>query len=117
MADETKKKKGTTGLDRNVAAMLSYLLGWVTGLIFWATEKDKFVRFHAMQSIIFSLIITVLIFFFWNFILVFGVFFSWLIEIAGFAIWIVLMVKAYNGEEYKLPWIGKAVKKIVKDNA
>ena len=49
------KNLGTTstGIQPNVAALLSYLLGWVTGLIFFLIEKDnKFVRFHAMQSII-----------------------------------------------------------------
>src|SRR5213078_1778870 len=42
------------GMQPNVAAGLSYVFGWVTGLIFFLVEKqNRFVRFHAMQSILF----------------------------------------------------------------
>ena len=44
-------EKTSTGLDANVAAALSYLVGFVTGIIFLLVEKEnRFVRFHAMQS-------------------------------------------------------------------
>jgi len=47
------EKKSSTGLESNVAGLLSYLVGWITGLIFFLIEQeDEFVRFHAMQSII-----------------------------------------------------------------
>ena len=53
-------EKSSTGLDANLAAMLCYAIGWVTGLIFFVVEKDsRFVKFHAMQSIIVSLALTV----------------------------------------------------------
>ncbi|MGQ9498541.1 MAG: hypothetical protein ACUVSP_09715, partial [Desulfotomaculales bacterium] len=42
----------TSGLQKNVAGLLSYVLGWLTGIIFFIIEKDPFVRFHAMQSIL-----------------------------------------------------------------
>ena len=46
-------QKTSTGLDANVAAALTYAIGWVTGLAFLVMEKDnRFVRFHAMQSTI-----------------------------------------------------------------
>ena len=46
-------EKTSTGLQENVAGLLCYVLGWVTGLIFILIEKEnKFVRFHAMQSIV-----------------------------------------------------------------
>ena len=46
-------QKTSTGLDANVAAALTYAVGWVTGLAFLVMEKDnRFVRFHAMQSTI-----------------------------------------------------------------
>ena len=46
--------KSSTGLDENVAALLSYIFGWISGLILFLVEKDsKLVRFHAMQSILF----------------------------------------------------------------
>src|SRR6185437_14644116 len=45
--------KSSTGLDENIAALLSYIFGWVSGLIFFLIEKDsRLVRFHAMQSIL-----------------------------------------------------------------
>src|SRR6202008_4933503 len=53
-------EKSSTGLDANLAAMLCYAIGWVTGLIFFVLEKDsRFVKYHAMQSIIVSLAFTV----------------------------------------------------------
>src|ERR1700727_3750405 len=41
----------TEGLEENVAGLLCYVLGWVTGLIFFLIDKRPFVRFHAAQSI------------------------------------------------------------------
>ena len=46
-------EKTSTGLDENVAGLLCYILGWITGIVFLVIEPDnKFVRFHALQSII-----------------------------------------------------------------
>ena len=51
--DQVDLGKSSTGLDAKVAGLLCYVVGWVTGLIFFLIEKEnKFVRFHAMQSII-----------------------------------------------------------------
>ena len=104
-------EKTSTGLDENVAGLLSYALGWVSGLVFILLEKEnRFVRFHAMQSIIvFGFFNIVGMFFFWI------PFLGWLAGGLAFALWIVLMVKAYQGEMYKLPvagdlaekWLGK----------
>ncbi|MDP3142898.1 MAG: hypothetical protein Q8N14_02985, partial [Candidatus Omnitrophota bacterium] len=45
--------KTSTGIEPKVAGLLSYLLGFITGVIFLLIEKEnKFVRFHALQSII-----------------------------------------------------------------
>lgn len=98
--------KGTTGLPKNTAAALSYGLGWVTGIVFLLIEKDPFVRFHAMQSIITFGLLTLL-----NFVPLIGWVLSPLIWIAGFVLWLVLIYKAYQGEEFKLPWIGQFAKK------
>ena len=104
MADEIKPP--STGLNQNVAAMLCYLAGWVTGLIFFLIEKDnKFVRFHAMQSIITFGGLTAL-FMFAAFIPVLGWMLFPILGIVQLVLWILLMVKAYQGEKFKLPVIG-----------
>ena len=104
-------EKTSTGLDENVAGLLCYVLGWVSGLVFILIEKEnKFVRFHAMQSIIVFGALTVA-----NFILswipVIGGFLVWVIGLLGLVLWIVLMIKAYQGATYKLPWAGNLAEK------
>ena len=49
-----------TGLPKNTAAALSYVLGPITGVLFYVLEKDPFVRFHAMQSIVVFVLLFVL---------------------------------------------------------
>ena len=95
-----------TGLPKNTAAALSYVLGWLTGIIFLLIEKDPFVRFHAMQSIITFGILTLL-----SFVPVIGWILSPLVMIVGFVLWLVLIFKAYQGEEFKLPVVGEFAKK------
>ena len=101
-----------TGLQPNVAGLLCYVLGWVTGLIFLLIEKeDKFVRFHAIQSIIVfgALTIAEIILGILGLIPFIGILFwivSWLVWLLGVVLWIVLMVQAYRGERYKLPFSG-----------
>lgn len=97
-----------TGLPRNTAAALSYILGWLTGIIFLLVEKDAFVRFHAMQSVVIFGGLTILMM-----IPVIGWVLSPLILIAGFVLWLVLIYKAYQGEEFKLPWVGNWAKKLL----
>ena len=96
-------EKTSAGLAENVAGLLCYVLGWMTGLIFILIEKEnKFVRFHAMQSILVSGALTVLSWIpFINFV-------AWIL---GLILWIVLMVKAYQGAKFKLPWVGNLAEK------
>jgi uncharacterized membrane protein len=100
-------EKTSTGLDANVAAALSYLFGFVTGAVFLVLEKkDRFVRFHAMQSALAFGGITV------GSMLVGAIpligLLAWALIIPGSAIlWLVLMFKAYQGEEFKLPIVGQ----------
>lgn len=102
----------TTGLTSNVAGALAYLFGFITGILFLVLDpykNDKFVRFHAFQSIltfvvIFALEIVLgilsgpLVFILWILWPLFG--------LAIFVLWIFLMYKAYNNEKFKLPVIG-----------
>lgn len=115
--------KGSSGIDPKLASLLSYLLGIIGGIVFFIIEKDdKTVRFHALQSIAFFIA--------WGaayFVLqivaivigqvsdclgaIFGLI-AWLgIGIGGLIVWIMLMVKAYNGEKWKLPVIGDIAEK------
>src|SRR5689334_519368 len=58
--------KSSTGLDENIAALLSYVFGWVSGLIFFLIEKEsRLVKFHAMQSILLNVLFGVLGFVLW----------------------------------------------------
>ena len=114
----TPPQPTSTGLDQNIAGLLSYVLGPITGLVFFLLEKEnRFVRFHAMQSIV----VGVASFVFWiifsilSTILAFVPFLGWILSavvgmVAGlgfFVLWIVLMVKAFQGEEWEVPVLGK----------
>lgn len=98
--------KTSTGLDENVAGLLCYVLVWISGLIFILLEREnKFVRFHALQSIIvFGILMVASVLIGW--IPFIGWMFGGLISILALVLWVVLMVKAYQGEMYKLPWAG-----------
>lgn len=113
--------KTSLGLEENIEGALCYVLGWVTGLIFYLLEKEnKFVRFHAMQSMLLFFPLWILSFIFGGG-LFFGVHFwyvfpifvwiSWLIWIIMLILWIVLIIKAYQHEMYKLPIIGDIAEK------
>lgn len=95
------------GLPQNTAAALTYVLGWLTGLVFLLVEKKNgFVRFHAMQSLMFFAALTVA-----TFVPVIGWLLSPLLMIVGFIAWLAAIYKAYNGEEFELPIAGKLAKK------
>jgi len=106
---EPSKNKATFGLDENIASLLCYLVIWITGLIFYLVEKEnKFVKFHALQSFLTFLPLNILYWilgyiFWWS---GFGYFLTMIIAIVMFILWIVLMIKAYQGEKYKLPIVG-----------
>lgn len=125
-------QKSSTGMEPNVAGLLCYILWWLTGLIFFLIEKEsKFVRFHAMQSMVFFGGLTILQ-------IVIGIFTSILWALlfrgaGGWAVWstvtgllgilstliwlaslivgIVAMIKAYKGEIFKLPIAGNIAEK------
>ena len=103
--------KTSTGLDENVAGLLCYVLGWISGLVFFLIEKkNKFVRFHALQSIIvFGVLTLASIVLGW--IPIIGWVIGWIIWVIAIILWILLMVKAYQGEKFKLPWAGNLAEK------
>jgi uncharacterized membrane protein len=101
----------TSGLQENVAGLLCYVLGWLTGIIFLLIDKRPFVKFHAAQSIVVFgglTIIRIGLMFMggitggivgWGFV---GVI-TLVISLIGLILWIFLMVKAYQHELYKVP--------------
>lgn len=123
-----------SGLDENIAGALSYLFGFLSGLIFFLVEKEnQFVRFHAAQSMVFSgllflayvalsivgtVISTVMFASTSTFLvgsivsLVIGLVWLGLI-VGGFGLWIYLMVKAYRGETTRLPIAAGIADKLV----
>ncbi len=109
--------KCSSGMQPNVAACLSYLAGFVTGLIFYLTEKkNKFVRFHAMQCIVVFGVLTVIqianSYMLYSFVpWMIRSLISTVIGLAGLILWIVLMIKAYQGEKFKLPIAGDIAEK------
>ena len=101
-----------TGMAENVAGLLCYVLGWVTGIILFLIDKRPYVRFHAAQSIVVFgglhvINIVVGIIFGAGFMMMGGwgsfglgfVLYS-LINLVAFILWILLMVKAYQGEKF-----------------
>lgn len=106
-------QKTSTGLTANTAALLSYLAGFITGIIFLVVEKEnKFVRFHALQSTFtFGVVFVVLKVF--SIIAILAVLIP-VINVLAMCLWIILMVKAYQGEEFKLPVIGEIVEQNLK---
>jgi len=112
----------TEGLQENVAGLLCYILGWVTGLIFLLIDKRPFVKFHAAQSIAMSIGVIVLyiaLAIFMGVLHVMHIFFLGLLIypilwLALFLLWIFVMYKAYQHEKYKLPIIGNLVEGMVK---
>ena len=95
----------------NVAGLLCYLVGWITGLIFYFVDKRPYVRFHAAQSIVvfggLSIIHVALTIFAGATFFMGGFSIAWmlfgLIDLLGFVLWILLMIKAYQGERFRVP--------------
>ncbi|KCZ73015.1 putative membrane protein [Candidatus Methanoperedens nitroreducens] len=108
---EEKKTSTVLGINENIEAVLCYVLGFITGIVFLLLEKEnRFVRFHAMQSVItfvslfvISVVIGVIPFIGWVL--------SPLIGLLTLILWLLLMYKAYTGERYKLPIAGDLAEK------
>ena len=104
--------KSVFGLTENLAAALSYLFGAFSGVVVLILEREnKFVRFHALQSILWFLplmVLTAILNFFTNIR-----FIGWLFSPFHWVAWVVIilsglfmMFKAYSGTTFKLPIVG-----------
>jgi uncharacterized membrane protein len=109
----------TSTLTPNVAGALAYLLGLITGVLFLVMEpykRDRFVRFHAMQSILFCfawIVIQMAWRIFWGILInvsaslyIFGAPLRLLISLGLFLYWLYVMYQAYQQKEYRIPIIG-----------
>ena len=112
----------TAGLSENAAATLSYVLGWLTGIIFYLIDRRPYVRFHAAQSIVtfgglhvLRAVVGIMFGFGWwdsgygyrhfgGFGI--GLMLIVLLGIVSFVLWIVCMVKAYQGQRFMVPIAG-----------
>jgi uncharacterized membrane protein len=114
--------ESSTGLSANIAGLLCYVALWVTGIVFLVWEKKStFVKFHAWQSIMtfgvltlaHLILSTMLIDIGWGNLLFpnlglirAGVVFGWIIGLVMLALAIILIIQAYQGKMWKVPWAG-----------
>jgi len=115
-----KASGGTEGIQENVAGLLAYAFAWITGIIFLVIDKRPFVRFHAAQSIVLfgalSVLSFVLAFVFTGMGFIGGMVFMLIrcIQLLSLVLWVLCMVKAYQGERFKLPLVGDIAESIAK---
>jgi uncharacterized membrane protein len=101
-----------TGLNKNTAGALTYVLGPITGVVFLILEKDPYVRFHAMQSIVVFISLFVL-----QWVLALTLILLPLVPLIGivsFVLWLILIYKAWQGEKWEVPVLGKFAKQLAK---
>jgi uncharacterized membrane protein len=112
MGDVGPFESTSLGMRARTAGLLCYLFGWVTGLIFFLLEREsRFVRFHAMQSMLFFGILSILEGVF-SYLPFFGPL-GGALGLVMFIGWIVLMVKAHRGQYYKLPLFGDLADRLI----
>ena len=106
-----KPTETSVGLSANVAGLLCYVGGWISGIVFLVIEKkSKFVKFHAWQSIMVFGVLTVVYLILFS-IPIIGWVLGWIISVLGLVLWIILMIQAGTGKMWKLPWAGNWAEK------
>lgn len=106
--------QATGGVDKRTGAILSYLLGWITGIIFlFVAKNDPDVKYHAAQSTIFFGGMTVIFWLLYSLGAVIGLLFvlSWLVFILSIVGWVFCLVRAnsYGGARFQLPIVGDLI--------
>lgn len=104
-------KNSSTGLSKNSAAALSYVLGPISGVVFLILEKDKFVRFHSMQSIVTFLGLFVIQSVMGMTIVLIPL--VPVVSLVGFVLWLLLIYKAWQGEEWEVPVAGGFARRLL----
>ena len=114
---------GGGGLEPNIAAVLGYFF-WILAIVWLVVEpykNDRFVRFHAFQTIglvvaaialsIGATVLTAVLMFIPYVGPIIGLLLWPVVGLGIFILWIFLMYKAYNKEMWKLPIIGNFAEK------
>ena len=104
----------TEGIEENLAGLLCYVAGWISGLIFLLIDKRPFVRFHAAQAIGYNIAVVVVYFAVaFSFVMLHFLHLGFLafviypiLGVLIFGLWIFMMYKAYQHEKFMLPVIG-----------
>ena len=105
-------EKAGLGLKKETSGALAYVLGPISGVIFLVLEKDPFVRFHAMQSIVVFVGLFAI-----QWMLGITIILAILVPLVGiisFILWLMLIYKAWQGEMWEVPFAGKLVKQLLK---
>ena len=132
MENYSPTSKSAIGLDANVAAALGYIIG-ILGLINFLIEKEnKFVKFHGIQSVLYSVGVGAVFTVVWIVLLVLALIMGAVSDVLGALMWILNTLlflafflamlggliyaayKAYQGQMFKLPIVGNFAEKIVK---
>ena len=112
-----KEEKTTLQINENIEALLCYAVVWVSGIVLLIFEKkSQIVRFHAMQSILVFLPLSVLTFIFQAIPIIGTIIGDIILPLLAFVLWIFLMVMAYKGEKYKIPFVGHLAEVLLKNN-
>lgn len=100
------------GIKKETAGAIAYVLGPVTGIFFLVTNKDPFVKFHAMQSTVVFVALFVLQWVLGITIILLPL--SAIIGLVSFVLWLLLIYKAWQGEEWEVPVLGKIARNLLK---
>ena len=123
----TATSSAGAALSTNLAAALSYVLGFITGILFLVLDpykNNKLIRFHAMQSVLFSVAciafailwsigVGILMTFMGYWVLTIDVPLRLLVGLGIFVYWLYVIFQVYSEREYRIPWIGDIVAKHV----
>jgi len=126
-----ENQKSALGLDGNITALIGYLVGIVALILIFIEKDNKFVRFHALQSVLWFVVCFVGLFAVMIIGIILGFVLAMVSESLGAVVWIITIllylgmflalfgglifgaIKAYGGSEFKLPIVGNLAQKWV----
>jgi uncharacterized membrane protein len=122
-----QNQKSAIGLDGNVTALIGYIIGIIALIEIFIEKDNRFVRFHAIQSVIFHVAMWVSFTVIWIVLLILGMILGmlhlgaivWILSVLIFLAWVVIYfggvimgaLKAFQGAMFKLPIIGNMAEK------